>query len=513
MIRKFSRPLFLCTFCFLLSNFTYADVKPSPLFSDHMVLQQNMKLPIWGTADAGEQVTVTLGTEKQTATADDKGNWRVTLPAQKPSDSAEMTIAGKNSITIQDILIGEVWLGSGQSNMQFPVSKAKGSYAGLINEAEEIAAANYPKLRMFTVKRALTYEPLATLTGEWQVCTPQNVPSWSAVAYLFGRDLQRELKTPVGLIVSAEGASSAESWVSREAMAADPILKPTLDRFDAAVDFFKKNPTATLSAAPPIPTTINKPRSPNGRFTDPVKDHHQPIVDFNGMINPVIPYAIKGVIWYQGESIINGDAGLSNYGRVMAALVKDWRSRWSQGEFPFYVVQLPALKNISNNPRVREQQATILQLPNTGMAVTVDIGDPNDVHPHNKAPLGERLTLIALANAYGHKVEYSGPLFDSVKIAGNTATITFTHSGGLTAKGGDPKWFQIAGAGQKFVDATAKIVGDTVVVSADSVKEPVAVRYAWDNYPDTANLYNAAALPAAPFRTDTWTYPIAGLVE
>ena len=216
------------------------------------------------------------------------------------------------------------------------------------------------------------------------------------------------------------------------------------------------------------------------------------------MINPIIPYAMRGVLWYQGESIVGGDAGVTNYGHVQNALITDWRNRWGQGDFPFYIVQLPALQNISNNPRIREAQAAVLSLPNTGMAVTIDIGDPKDVHPHNKAPLGERLTKIAMANVYGGKEEFSGPMYDSMTMEGNTIRLKFTHQGGgLVAKGGPLKWFQIAGEDQKFVEAQAKIDGDTILVSSPAVAAPVAVRYAWDNYPEGANLYNAADLPGS----------------
>jgi sialate O-acetylesterase len=491
-----------------------ADIKPAAIFSDHMVIQQGVKVPVWGWAEPGEQVTITLGSAKQSAKADAEGKWMFHLPEQKPGDTMEMTIAGKNSVTIKDILVGEVWVGSGQSNMQFPVSKSRGGYAGLINEEKEIAEANYPNIRMFTGKNVKSYEPQGKLDGQWLVCNPENVPGFSAVGYLFARDLHRELNVPVGIVTVAYGASTAEAWISRQSLAAEPLLKPMLDNFDACMDFYRTNPTAPLDQAPKPPTPINKPRQAGGRQRDPVADQHMPSVLFNGMIHPLIPYAMRGVIWYQGESITGGDGGLSLYSYVQATLVHDWRARWGEGDFPFYVVQLPALKNISNNPRVREGQAQILKLPNTAMAVTIDIGDPKDVHPHNKAPLGERLTKIAMANAYGRKIEYSGPVFDAMKIDGSAARLSFSHlGGGLVAKGGPLKWFQVAGADQKFVDADAKIDRDSIVVSSGQVKQPVAVRYAWDNYPEGCNLYNAADLPAAPFRTDNWVYPIEGIVN
>ncbi|HYW45690.1 MAG TPA: sialate O-acetylesterase [Bryobacteraceae bacterium] len=483
-----------------------ADVKPSALFSDHMVLQGGMRVPVWGTAAPGERVTVTLNEQRQSATASADGKWMVRLNNLAPGGPFQMTIAGSNTITISDVLVGEVWLGSGQSNMAFTVSKKKASYAGLINEEQEIAAANYPTIRMFTGKSAKTYEPQTEIQGEWQICSPENVPGFSAVGYLFARDLQREIHQPVGFLTLAFGASTAESWIRRETLAADPLLRPMLDHFDAAVRFYRTSPDAPASQAPQPPQTINaRPGAPPQRQRDPVQDQHNPIVLFNGMINPVIPYAMRGVVWYQGESIVGGDEGVTNYGHVQNALVEDWRKLWGQGDFPFFVVQLPALDNISNNPRVREGQAAVLSLPKTGMAVTIDIGDPKDVHPHNKAPLGERLTLLALAKAYGRAVEYCGPVYDSMKIDGSKIQVKFTHpGGGLVAKDGPLKWFTIAGADRKFIPGDARIEGDTVVVSNAQLTMPQAVRYAWENYPEGCNLYNAAGLPAAPFRTDKW---------
>jgi sialate O-acetylesterase len=485
-----------------------ADVKPSALFGDHMVLESGMAVPVWGVAAPGEKVTVTLNRQTLSTVASADGKWMVRLKKLKPGGPFQMTIAGKNTITIGDVLVGEVWLGSGQSNMAFTVSKKQARYAGLVDEEREIAEANYPRVRMFTAKTAKTYEPQTELHGEWQICNPENVPGFSAVGYLFSRDLHRELKQPVGFLTLAFGASTAESWIRRETIAADPLLKPMLDHFDAAVEFFRTKPNAPSSEAPKPPATINaRPGPAPERQRDPVQDQHNPTVLFNGMINPAIPYAIRGVIWYQGESIVGGKEGVALYPHVMETLIKDWRKLWGEGDLPFYEVQLPALKNISNNPLIREGQAQVLSIPKAGMAVTIDIGDPNDVHPHNKAPLGERLTKIALARVYGRKGEYSGPVFESMKVNGNEVRLKFSHlGGGLVAKDGPLKWFAIAGADKKFAAADARIEGGTVVVSSALVSAPAAVRYAWDNYPEGCNLYNAAGLPAAPFRTDRWPY-------
>jgi sialate O-acetylesterase len=485
-----------------------ADVRPSALFGDHMVLGSGMAVPVWGVAAPGERVTVTFLTQKLSAIASADGKWMVRMKSLKAGGPFQMTIAGNNTITISDVMVGEVWLGSGQSNMAFTVSKKQARWAGLVDEEREIAEANYPQVRMFTAKAAKTYAPQTELQGEWQVSNPENVPGFSAVGYLFSRDLHRELKQPVGFITLAFGASTAESWIRRETIAGDPLLKLMLDGFDAAVQFFRSKPDAPPSEAPPPPRTINaRPGPPPEKQRDPVQDQHNPTVLFNGMINPAIPYTIRGVIWYQGESIVGGKEGVALYPHVMGTLIKDWRKLWGEGDFPFYIVQLAALGNVSNNPLVREGQAAVLSLPHTGMAVTIDIGDPKDVHPHNKAPLGERLTRIALAQVYGRKLEYSGPVYESMKVNGNEVRLKFSHlGGGLVAKDGPLKWFAMAGADRKFAAADARIEGDTVVVSSALVSAPEAVRYAWDNYPEGCNLYNSAGLPAAPFRTDRWPY-------
>ena len=502
MQRRFSA--LLSSLFLLFAVGASAEVKPSTLFSDHMVLQSGMSVPVWGTASPGEAVKVTINGQTQSTTASPGGKWTVRLGNLAPGGPFEMHIEGTNSLTIKDVLIGEVWLGSGQSNMVFTVSQKAASFAGMLDEEKVIAAANYPTIRMFTVKTVKSYTPVDDVSGAWQICSPETVPGFSAVGYLFARDLQQRLKVPVGVLTVAYGASTAESWLPREAVAADPALKPMLDGFDTLVSFYKAHPGATVAEAPPIPKTINGRAASSAALRDPVEDQHQPTVLFNGMLHPVIPYAVRGVLWYQGESVVGGNTGVLLYPHVMETLVNQWRALWGRGEFPFYAVQLPALKNVSNNPMVREGQAQILSLTNSGLAVAIDVGDPDNVHPKNKVPVAERLALIALANAYGQKLEYSGPRYSSMKVEGSAIRIHFSHDGGLMAKDGPLRWFQIAGPDQKFVDAEATIAGDSVVVNSDKVPTPVAVRYAWDNYPFGCNLYNSDGLPAAPFRTDAW---------
>ncbi len=489
-----------------------AEVKLASPFTSHMVLQRDMKMPVWGTAASGELVTVEFAGQKGSVKANAQGVWRVDLkPLKESAAGRRFTVSGSQTtqpIQLDDVLVGEVWLASGQSNMDFTVSKKVKYFSGVTNEEQEIAAANYPLLRMFTGTSAKAYEPQTRVDGEWRVCTPETVPAFSAVGYFFARDLQKKIKLPVGIVTLAFGASTAEAWIRRETMAADPQLKPMLDRFDAAVQAFRTNPPPVV-AAPRSEDVSATNAAPGGRRRgggpprDPVQDQHHATVLFNGMINPVIPFAIRGAIWYQGESIVGGEAGRALYPRVQAALIHDWRKLWGEGEFPFYIVQLAALKSNSNHPSVREAQASVLALPNTGMAVTIDIGDPKDVHPHNKQDVGDRLARIALANVYRRKLEFSGPMYKSMKVEGRVVRLNFTHlGGGLVAKGGPLKTFVIAGVDGKFVSAEAKIEGQTVVVSSAEVTSPAAVRYAWESYPDGCNLYNADGLPAAPFRTD-----------
>ena len=495
-----------------------AEVKLASPFTSHMVLQRDAKVPVWGTAESGETVTVEFAGQKESAKADADGKWRVDLkPMEGSAESRTFTVTGSKTaqpIKLDDVLVGEVWLASGQSNMDFSMSKKVKYFAGVTDEEKEIAAANHPLIRMFTGAAQKHYAPTNRVGGEWKVCTPETAHAFSAVGYFFARNLQREIKVPVGIVTLAFGASTAEAWIRRETMAGDLKLKPMLDRFDAAVESFRTNPppvvapprSEDVSATNSIATSTNAPggrRRGNSGPRDPVQDQHNATVLFNGMIHPVIPFAIRGVIWYQGESIVDANkGGIALYPQVQAALVRDWRTLWGEGDFPFYIVQLAGQEAASNSPQVREAQATVLSLPNTGMAVTTDIGERKNVHPHNKQDVGDRLARIALAKTYGRKIEFSGPAYESVKVEGGSIRVKLSHADGLVAKDGTLKWFAIAGADGKFIPAAAKIDGSTVVVSSPDVTAPVAVRHAWVNFPDGGHLYNAAGLPAAQFRTD-----------
>lgn len=492
----------LATASWLIATPAWADVKLASPFTDHMVLQREMSVPVWGWADAGEQVTVSFAGQKKSTTAGTDGKWRVDLAALATStESRDFVVAAKNTITLRDVLVGEVWLGSGQSNMDFSVSKKVKSFAGLVNEEQEIAAANYPQIRMFVGQAQKALAPQSAVGGEWKVCSPETVPAFSAVGYLFARELQKELKVPIGVIVEAFGASCAQAWIRRDAMLDHPAFKAVLDEFDAKVKAYVP-PTPEERALQKEAAAKAKAagqRAPRNGRSDPVQDQHNPTVMFNGMIAPIVPYAIRGVLWYQGESIT---APKELFPRWNDLLVQDWRKLWGR-ELPFYAVQLAALDNNSNSPQVREWQTEILKLPGTGLAITIDIGDEKDVHPHNKAPLGDRLARLALANAYGRKIEFSGPQVADTTLEDGAVRVEFSHSeGGLVAKDGELQTFEVAGPDGKYFPAKAKIEGSAVVLRSVEVAMPVAARYAWSNYPAGANLYNTAGLPAAPFRTD-----------
>lgn len=474
-------------------------------FTDHMVLQRELPVPVWGTAPVGESVTVEFAGQKKSNVTDADGRWRVELePLSASSEARVLSVRGldpKQAVRLEDVLVGEVWLASGQSNMDFTVAKTEKYYfAGVNNEAAEVAAANYPRIRMFTGMWARSYEPQARVDGAWKVCTPENVREFSAIGYFFARDLQKVLDVPVGIVTLTYGASTAQAWIRREAIA-HWLVRGALDEFDKQVHEYVA-PTEVELAAWQVGVDKAKTegrRPPRRPKLEPAQDQHNPTVMWNGMIAPVVPFAVRGVLWYQGESI-TGSRELFPFWNEL--LVSDWRKMWGR-ELPFYFCQLAAHQANSNGPEVRELQADLLDLPATAMAVTIDIGDPKDVHPHNKQDVGARLVRIALAKTYGRDLEYSGPQLENVTLEGRAVRIKFSHlGGGLVAKDGALKTFEIAAADKVFVAADAKIDGDSVVVTSKTVEAPIAARYAWSNYPEGCNLFNAAGLPAAPFRTD-----------
>jgi sialate O-acetylesterase len=469
MVRSFPAAAALAAAAWLCAA-ARADVHPHALFSDGMVLQQGVTCPVWGRAEPGEEVQVTLQADKAVAEASGKadekeGRWRVELPAQKAGGPYTLTIRGKNTVTVNDVLVGEVWVCSGQSNMEWPVRFAA--------EAKQtIESANHPRLRLFTVPHRIRDTPMRGVKGKWAECSPTTVAGFSAVAYHFGRHLQEALAVPVGLIQTAWGGTVAEAWTSREALQANPELHRLLPQEEDV-----------------------EPGNPN-----------QGTVLFNGMVAPLIPYAIKGAIWYQGEANV-GRAW--QYRTLFPVMIKSWRDAWGQGDFPFLFVQLAPFLPIRQLPsesawaELRDAQLhTSRTVPNTAMAVITDLGDPNDIHPKQKEPVGARLCLAARALAYGEKIEYSGPLYESMTVDGNRAVLGFTHLGkGLETRYGAVHGFTVAGEDRKFYNALAEVRGDKVVVWTDRVDKPVAVRFGWWNCP-LCDLWNKDALPASPFRTD-----------
>lgn len=627
------------------------SVRLPAIFSDHMVVQRDVPVVMWGWADPGGSVTVSMGQTEASTRVGSDGTWRVELPPVPAGGPYEIRVVGSDTLTFKDVLAGEVWIGSGQSNMEWPL-------ASVNNADQEIAAARYPQIRLFTVERAVSPRPEVDVVSEgWKVTSPETVGGFSAVAYFFGRELHQELGVPIGLINSSWGGTVAEAWTSREALRQIPDFHEVLERvehladsidlinqdFDerlaawtqkvAAEDVGFKDSTPwyqpeldeasweemdvpilwesaglpgfdgvvwyrktfeltpeqaggdlTLHLGPiddidstwvngvPVGSTsiYNRARiypieagilmpgrntitvrvidtgGGGGFFGRPdemaltagedasdmvvslagpwkykvaldftalppppvrMSLENTPTTLFNAMIAPLTPYPIQGVIWYQGES----NAGRAyQYRKLFPTLIDDWRSQWDNVDMPFLFVQLANFMAVQKEPvepsewaELREAQSRTLSLPRTAMAVTIDIGEADDIHPRNKQDVGRRLALAALAKVYGRGVEYSGPVYRLMRREGSTAHIVFDHAEGLHAREGEVKGFAIAGPDRRFVAANARIEGNTVIVSSPEVAEPVAVRYGWANNP-VVNLYNAAGLPASPFRTDDW---------
>ena len=648
--------LILALAVFSVANAARAEVRLPAIIGDNMVLQQGVKVRIWGNAKPGERVIVTLKDKSASAVADAQGRWQVWLEPLKAGGPLELTVKGDNVLTIKNVLVGEVWLCSGQSNMEWPLVNTVGG-------AETVAQANYPEIRLFTVTKNTSPTPLADVEGHWVVTTPDDAAHFSAVGYFFGRELYQHLKVPIGLIHSSWGGTPAEAWTTHDALVSSPDLKPIVDKYESSLNalpqakeayaralaeweeknlyidagnkgeawgyadpatstadwskmdlpkqfetagllidgavWFRRDVDLPASLAgkdlvlnlPPIddqdvtyfngtkvgsigretPNSYMVPRkyivpgslvragrnviavrvfdsageggfSRGGAFSigpndsepialrgvwdykieqalEPkhpdwgsrpeavgVSNQNNPSVLYNAMIAPLVPFAIRGVIWYQGES----NAGRAyQYRALFPTMIRDWRSAWGN-EFPFYFVQLAnwhankAEPDESDWAELREAQMMTLREPQTGMAVTIDIGDENDIHPRNKLDVGRRLAAWALADTYKQKVIPSGPLFDRYTVNGNEVRIRFKHADGLkTMDGGPLKGFALAGEDRHFVWADARIEGDTVIVSSPKISKPVAVRYGWADNP-IANLYNKAGLPASPFRTDDW---------
>lgn len=629
------------------SQAAFADVRLPNVFGSHMVLQRRKPVPVWGWAEAGEKVTVTLNNQTKATKAGKDGTWRVALDAMEAGGPYQLLVKGKNNtVTFDDVLAGEVWICSGQSNMEWPLSAAA-------NAKTEIPVANYPTIRQLLVKKAISLTPKDNIDGSWSICTPETAPQFTAVGYFFAKQLQKELNVPIGLINTSWGGTHSETWTSREAMDQNDELRLVASKLPATSDEVIQRGAARTQALinaqqGSLPTaadeqtwanatlndsewkTMNMPGDwewgglptldgvvwfrqeiviPDGSnhqkmvlYIDSVADNDSTFINgqlvgstkggkarayaipdgllksgrnvvairvtdtdgsgglmgrpeqlklandnltiplagkwkyrvasvfassykpgpntfatqlFNAMINPLIPYAVEGAIWYQGES----NAGRAyQYRKTFPLMIQDWRRHWGY-DFPFLFVQLASFNAANGDSRqgsnwaeLREAQTLTLQLPNTGMAVTSDIGERNDIHPKNKLDVGNRLAAEAMRVAYGKEGEKGnepsrGPRFNKMTVAGNRVTLTFGNVGsGLIAKDkyGYLRGFEVAGADQKFYYAKAEIQGNSVVVHADSVATPVAVRYGWADDNGDVNLYNQENFPAIPFRTDTW---------
>jgi len=488
----------------IAAGISYADVKLPGVISDNMVLQQKCNVPIWGWAEAGEKIAVSTSWKKSAKTTAGKdGKWKLKLKTPKAGGPYDITITGNNTVELENVLIGEVWVCSGQSNMQWSMTRTE-------NAAKDIAAAEKPNIRLFTVERVIAEEPKDDCNGNWSACSPETVAEFSAVGYFFGKSLHDELDIPIGLISTNWGGTLAEAWTRKEILEKDKDFLPILERhermvanfpeaqkkYEKSIKNWKRKADKAKAEGKKSP---RKPRKPSKRH------QNSPSSLYNAMIAPVIPYGIKGAIWYQGESNV-GRA--YQYRKLFPAMIKNWRKDWRQGDFPFYYVQLAPYKYREGNSseELREAQRLTLSLKNTGMAVTMDIATVNNIHPPNKLDVGKRLALWALAKDYGKKdIVYSGPLYKSMRKQGDKIRLYFkyTGSGLVTRDGKELTDFTIAGEDKNFVPAKATIDGKTVIVSSEAVKKPVAVRYGWSNTAEP-NLANKEGLPASSFRTDKW---------
>lgn len=482
----------------------HAGTQPDALFSKHAVLQQGIEVPVWGKAPAGQEVTVEIAGQKVTGKASEDGRWMVRLPPLSAGGPHTMIIKGDTTATIDDILVGEVWVCSGQSNMGRTVVPPESVQPRFAYWDEAAAKANFPQIREFKVQGGAKDEPQAETQGEWKVCTPENVKGFTAVGYFFARDLtQARGQVPVGLITAAVGATGAASWVSRETLESDPKLKATLDRQEKSkLEYPEKQKAyiAELAAYEEKKAEMErngagapqKPVEPRNPFTDA----YRPTGYYNAKIFPLQHYGIRGVLWYQGE---NNRGHAQEYEILFSSLIRDWRKAWGQGEFPFFFVQLPPHKGTP--PEFRETQRKVsLMVPKTAMVVTTDCGDPEDIHPPNKEPIGSRLASMARGLVYGENIATAGPEFSALKVEDGKAIISFANAKGMAAKGGDARGFEIAGADRKFYPATAVIEQDRVILSCPEVPQPAQARFAWSNTPDV-NVYNEAGFPMVPFQT------------
>ena len=491
----------LAIFSILLTLTARAEVTLPAVLGDHMVVQRRLPVHVWGKAAAGEAVSATVRDDTRSTTADSIGLWSLYLKPGEAGGPFELTIRGENTLTLRDILVGDVWVASGQSNMEFGMKN-------VMNAGVELAAANRPRIRLFHVKNKVADHPLDDLAAwPWEAATPESVKDFSAVAYFFGRDLEDILDVPIGLIDSSWGGTPADAWTSLRALSADAALMPVFAEWarmtdDLAVTKVRREQELEKWRRASEEAKAKGTTEPGFPWRSNDSGEWAPAALYNAMIAPLTPFPIRGAIWYQGESNASKERA-PLYAHLFETMIEDWRRAWGVGDFPFLFVQLANFKTgpDSHWPDLREAQRETLALANTGMAVTIDIGNPTDIHPKNKQEVGRRLALAAGAIAYGEQLEYSGPMFWQATPEGSALRVSFTHAAsGLVARGGALKGFAVAGPDGKFVNGDAQIDGATVLVSASGVSSPMYVRYGWSDDPG-CNLYNGDGLPASPFQS------------
>lgn len=521
-VRRWFLPVILC-FSAVMAQ---AEVKLSKIFSEHMVLQRDVAVPVWGTAAPGEEVSVELAGQKKTVKAGADGKWMVKLDAMPASaEPRTMVVSSQGTdrkLQMANILVGDVWLCSGQSNMEMSL--------GGCNAPEDISSANFPQIRQIRLEKRTAASPQSEVPSSgWQVCTPQTAGGFTAVGFYFARRIHKDINIPIGLLNDNWGGTKIEPWIPKCGFELVPELAKILPDLDKRYDDYKKHLTGSLDglekwipeARKALANNTDLPAAP-GMPNNPLLESHNPMAICHAMIWPVVPYGLKGALWYQGES--NGGEG-DEYFMKMQALIGGWRKIWGQGDFPFYFVQLASWQQPSSSPqggdgwaRVRMAQTKSLSIANSGQALAIDVGDAADIHPKNKFDVGERLAQWALNRDYNKKdVVPSGPIFKSMAVEGDKIRVAFDYVGAglmvgkkdgrapaVEAAGGKLKRFAIAGEDKKWFWADAVIEKDSVVVSCKDVPKPVAVRYAYSMNPEGANLYNKNGLPASPFCSDSW---------
>jgi len=479
-----------------------AEVRLPHILSDHAVLQRQVPVHIWGWADAGERVAVSFHGQTQKTIADDLGKWSVFLRPEQAGGPYVLTVQGTNTITLEDILVGDVWFASGQSNMEFPLNGFPGS-AVLKNGSQEITAAAQPQMRLVRYAHKASEYEQHDQSASWTLCTPETADQFSAVAYFFGRDLVRQERVPIGLIDSTWGGTPVSSWLSLDALSSDAGLMPQFAERVSMVESQDDEPAIRAAEKREDEKALAAGQVPPKHPWHPDPASWAPAGLFNGMVAPAIDFTIKGVIWYQGETDSSVTRG-PLYERTFTAMITDWRTRWREGNFPFLFVQISSFESTPAEiwGVVREAQRRTLKLTDTAMAVSLDVGEADNVHPADKQTVGARLALAARAVAYGEQIEFSGPLFREATPEAANIRVYFTHAQGLVAKGGALNGFEVAGEDRHFHPATARVEADTVIASSPDVLHPLYVRYAWANAPLTANLYNTAGLPASTFTSE-----------